>query len=138
MPWFHESIVRLGSAFPSSRLTSVGSITDAVAGDRIQQALGEVLEDGRIPWTSWRVTEGLPAPIFTREAHPAYTLFNSRLAEIYVPFACRTAARYESGALGGLPRTFRPLSSFGEARLTWIEARSPSPRWTVGVSTRHP
>jgi hypothetical protein len=50
----------------------------------------------------------------------------------------RTEARYESGALGGLPRTFRLLSSFGEARLTWIEARSPSPRWTARVSTGHP
>jgi hypothetical protein len=60
------------------------------------------------------------------------------LLRIYVPFVGRTEARYESGALGGLPRTFRPLSSFGEARLTWIEARSPSPRWTARVSTGHP
>jgi len=50
----------------------------------------------------------------------------------------RTEARYESGALGGLPRTFRLLSSFGEARPTWIEARFPSPRLTARVSTGHP
>jgi len=32
------------------------------------------------------VTEGLPSPIFTREAHPAYTLFTVRLGEIDAPF----------------------------------------------------
>src|SRR4051794_21200468 len=46
--WLHEAVVRLGSALPSSRLISVGSITDAVAGDRIQQPLGEVLERIRV------------------------------------------------------------------------------------------
>jgi hypothetical protein len=45
VPRLHKAVVRLGSAFASSRLISVGSITDAVAGDRIQHALAEVLEE---------------------------------------------------------------------------------------------
>jgi hypothetical protein len=37
--------------------------------------------------------EWLPSSLFTREALVAYVVFIVRLAEIYVPFACRTDAR---------------------------------------------
>jgi hypothetical protein len=37
------------------------------------------------------VTDGLPSPIFTREARPAYGLFPLQLTEIDVPFVRHTA-----------------------------------------------
>jgi hypothetical protein len=42
---------------------------------------------------SLAVTEGLPSPIFTREAPFAYVLFTLRLAEIYVPFVLSRQSR---------------------------------------------
>lgn len=41
MPWLHEAVVRLGPAFPSPRFIPVGSITDPVAGNCVQQVLVE-------------------------------------------------------------------------------------------------
>src|SRR5436190_16219416 len=39
VPWLHQAVVRLGSPLPPPRLISVGSITNAVAGNRAQQLL---------------------------------------------------------------------------------------------------
>ena len=46
--WFHETIVRFGSAFSSPRFVSVGSIGDSVDGDRVEQVLVEDLAEGRV------------------------------------------------------------------------------------------